>query len=154
MTDLIFDIDMDTYDDYRKCGCEGKQICDDCWREFIVPAVTLMETMLRETYQYKLLLWTFSGGRGVHLRVFDSCARKLDKAQRQDIIQSIKTQAKAEGFPLILDEGVTINLKGLLRLPFSIHGDTGLVVVPFDPAKVANFRVSEVPRLNKVVSRP
>lgn len=67
-------------------------------------------------------------------------------------MQNIKDQAKTEGFPLILDEGVTVNLKGLLRLPFSIHGDTKKVVVPFDPAKVAEFKVSEVPTLHVAVS--
>lgn len=47
LTDLIFDIDMDAYDEYRLCGCEGKQICDDCWYEFIVPAVTLIDNMMK-----------------------------------------------------------------------------------------------------------
>lgn len=35
-----------------------------------------------------------------------------------------------------LDEQVTKDLKRVLRLPFSIHGDSGLLVVPFDPEEV------------------
>lgn len=46
-----------------------------------------------------------------------------------------------------LDEGVTKDLKRLLRLPFSIHGDSELLVVPFDPTCVEDFRVSDVPSL-------
>lgn len=44
-----------------------------------------------------------------------------------------------------LDEGVTKDLKRVLRLPFSIHGSSGLLVVPFDPKEVSSFKVSEVP---------
>lgn len=74
-TDLAFDIDMDVYDKERTCGCKGKMICRECWNDFIVPAVEIIDDFIRKTY--KLLLWTFSGGRGVHLRVFDYDARVL-----------------------------------------------------------------------------
>ena len=40
-------------------------------------------------------------------------------------------------------------MKRVLRLPFSIHGGSKLLVVPFDPAKVHEFRVSDVPTLEQ-----
>lgn len=68
---------MDDYDDVRKC-CQGKSICDVCWDLFIVPAVGVLHSVLIDVYQYKVTLWTFSGGRGIHVRVFDDEARRLD----------------------------------------------------------------------------
>lgn len=46
-----------------------------------------------------------------------------------------------------MDEQVTVDLKRLLRLPFSIHGKSRKVVVPFNPSMVAEFSVANVPTL-------
>jgi DNA primase catalytic subunit len=81
-TDLAFDIDIDAYDSERTGGCRGKQICDTCWLEFIVPSVKIIDDVLRNTYKYRLLLWTFSGGRGAHLRVMDGKAALLTVEER------------------------------------------------------------------------
>lgn len=85
MTDLAFDVDMDSYDDLRTC-CSGKEICDECWTEIIVPVVELIDRVMRESYGFKVLLWTFSGGRGVHLRVFDHEARTMDLDKRNEVL--------------------------------------------------------------------
>ena len=85
-TDLAFDVDLDQYDHLRTCGCKGKSICDLCWIEFIVPAVQIIDKVIREGYSYKQLLWTFSGGRGVHLRVFDNEARRKDSQERELVL--------------------------------------------------------------------
>lgn len=50
VTDLAFDMDIDVYDAMRTCGCIGKTICDDCWNEFIVPAVKITDRVIREKY--------------------------------------------------------------------------------------------------------
>jgi hypothetical protein len=54
-----------------------------------------------------------------------------------------------EDVTLKLDEGVTKDMKRVLRLPFSVHCGSKMLVVPFDPAKVREFKVSEVPTLQK-----
>lgn len=57
----------------------------------------------------------------------------------------LKAHALSLGFELKLDEPVTKDLKRVLRLPFSVHGSSKKLVVPFDPAHVEDFKVSEVP---------
>jgi DNA primase small subunit len=72
--ELAFDIDMDKYDHLRQC-CKGKEVCSLCWGEFAVPAMGLIEETLRRKLMLYKTLWTFSGSRGVHCRVFDHAAR-------------------------------------------------------------------------------
>lgn len=88
---------------------------------------------MRESYGFKVILWTFSGGRGVHLRVFDYEARIMDIEQRSLVLKALYDAAELEKVVLKLDEGVTKDMKRVLRLPFSIHGGSKLLVVPFDP---------------------
>jgi DNA primase small subunit len=54
-----------------------------------VPAVEIIDWVVREQYKYKLILWTFSGGRGAHCRVFDNEARTLDSDYRTNILFAI-----------------------------------------------------------------
>lgn len=44
-----------------------------------------------------------------------------------------------------LDNPVTKDLKRVLRLPFSVHGKSLKLVLPFDPARVAEFNIEETP---------
>lgn len=85
----------------------------------------------------------------MHLRVFDEEARHKDSQERELVLCAIKAEAEREGFEMKLDECVTKDLKRILRLPFSIHSGSGLLVVPFDPKEVEFFKVSEVPDYKK-----
>jgi len=42
------------------------------------------------------LLWTFSGRRSVHLRVFDYEARSMDKDKRELVLKALYDTAETE----------------------------------------------------------
>lgn len=86
--ELIFDIDATDYSDVRGCCSSEKKCCPKCW-EYIKIVYTLVDSELRETYDFKHILWVFSGRRGVHCYVFDKSA--LDQ---RDIISSLELTQK------------------------------------------------------------
>lgn len=83
--ELIFDFDMDEYDQIRKCDCTGRMVCIDCW--FLMQkASEIIDDTLREDFGYKKLIWVYTGGRGYHCWVLDKKAFNLDQDQRAAII--------------------------------------------------------------------
>ncbi|KAI6216484.1 DNA primase domain containing protein [Aphelenchoides fujianensis] len=51
-----------------------------------------------------------------------------------------------------LDSNVTTATNHLLKSPFCVHPKTGLVAVPFDVERAADFRIDEVPRVDLLVA--
>lgn len=86
--ELIFDIDATDYSDVRECCAYEKKCCPKCW-EYIKIVYTLVDSELRETFNFKHILWVYSGRRGVHCYVFDKSA--LDQ---RDIISSLELTQK------------------------------------------------------------
>lgn len=83
--ELVFDIDINDYDDIRTC-CKEKNICDKCWRYMSIGVRFLYETLTVD-FSFNNLLFVFSGRRGIHCWVCDTGARRLPQEARLAIVE-------------------------------------------------------------------
>ena len=86
--ELIFDFDMNDYDDVRTC-CVGKKVCVKCWKLLVI-AVEIIEKTLAEDFDFHQLMYVFSGGRGLHIWVCDKKARKLTDSVRKAVVDYLE----------------------------------------------------------------
>lgn len=89
--ELVFDIDLTDYDNVRRCGCQGANICRVCW-ELMTMAVKVMDAGLREDFGFQHLAWFYSGRRGVHCWVCDESARALTDQGRSAVAHYFEVQ--------------------------------------------------------------
>ncbi|MHA2233538.1 MAG: DNA primase catalytic subunit PriS [Candidatus Hodarchaeales archaeon] len=86
--ELVFDIDLNDYDDVRTCGCKGKgQICQECW-PLLQPIVLFLDETFERDFDYKIT-WAFSGNRGLHAWIKGPDTDELSRKQRRAIVDYV-----------------------------------------------------------------
>ena len=82
--EMVFDIDMNDYDDVRTC-CQGAKICERCF-VYLKMAMKVISDILIDDFDFSNLLWVFSGRRGIHAWVCDEAARSMTNEMRSAVI--------------------------------------------------------------------
>jgi len=93
--ELVFDIDMDDYDEIRTC-CTGAKLCPKCWT-YMKAAIEILRRSLTEDFGFQHILFVYSGRRGLHCWVCDTVARKLSNEQRAAVAEYLNMVTAGSG---------------------------------------------------------
>ena len=104
--EMVFDIDMNDYDDVRTC-CTGANVCSKCW-EYLKIAMIVLTDILVEDFEFENVLWVFSGRRGIHAWVCDEAARDMTNEMRSAVVSYCNI-------------GVGNEMSGITKLSYPLH---------------------------------
>jgi hypothetical protein len=129
---LFFDVD--DYETERVCCKKLKTSCKLCWRTHIIPCfekiVFVLEATLPPSFNFDVF---YSGGRGLHVHVRGSMLyAPLGFLEREGIVRGIFEAFSELKVAVRFDEEVSRQVKHCIRLPFSIHENTGRAALPLD----------------------
>ena len=126
--EFVIDIDMTDYDHIRTC-CKGKKLCKLCWT-FIKAAYKVLEKILNDSFDFKHILWVYSGRRGLHAWVCDKDAKLMSKKVRHSVTEFLNLTInndkvnylvkkelidRTEEYPILLDAyNILVDFKGFL----------------------------------------
>lgn len=82
--ELVIDFDLTSYPTRICCST----VCGKCW-PLMSATIEVVDEVLRETYGFELILWVYSGRRGVHCWVCDPKACMLDNHGRTNLLESL-----------------------------------------------------------------
>lgn len=118
---LVFDIDgIRIHEHHVSCLITGPDaLCEYCFR-FAKQHAQRLVTLLRE-HGFSKIEVLFSGRQGFHIYVLDE---PVTLGQRSQVLRAIK-QRKIK-----IDTQVTLNGRGILGMPMSVHGYTMMPVMP------------------------
>lgn len=81
--ELVFDIDINDYNEVRKC-CQDNNYCPKCWK-YIIAGAKILERILTEDFGFQKIFFVYSGRRGIHCWVCDKRACILNQKGREAI---------------------------------------------------------------------
>ncbi len=126
---LQFDIDLKDYG--GACECHKKKlICDQCWIQYLRPALIDLVNFLTETMQFDTsgIIPVYSAGAGFHVFVIHERVWKWDDSARQALIEHLPKS-------IICDPAIVLN--HLIKLPFSPHKSNRCLSLPI--VDIASF---------------
>lgn len=124
---LTIDFDMNgAMADKRNCKCgptNDKKVCNQCWEQFMVPAMNTIHSVLEKIFKFKSVLTLFSGRRGFHVYVLDAEVWSYSQQQREAIF------AQFNGVDI---DKQACSLGHLVKAPLIIHPATQMRAIPID----------------------
>ena len=136
---LVLDIDIPPRACCDPTG-EHKRTCEKCWVTHIVPYYHYFRDFLSRHLPLKSrICGFFSGQRGLHFWVFHPSFLAFNKKEYVDLLtllnymRVLETQKRTHedvAPDVHFDEDVTKQLNHCIRVPFSVHGDSGRAALP------------------------
>jgi hypothetical protein len=129
--------DIDEYDTPRKCCGEEKRACLKCFQTHLIPTMLKMKEILKLHLPSGMkCVFFYTGGRGLHCWVLQSFF--LGRLGSKEAFFSNLFEAFKEA-GIKIDSEVSTKINHPLRLPFSLHNETGMAVLPIRQSLLDEF---------------
>lgn len=132
------------------CACVDR-LCAVCWPAMANSALVVRQAA-RSLFEADVRM-LFSGRRGVQVHVLSEALAHADEESRAaatKLFVAALREATEPTYPL--DCGPSEQLGHVVRVPFSVHPETGNFSVPLDPDHIRAFDPSRAPNVRDVMS--
>ncbi len=118
--ELVFDLDIDeSYDRFRCCECTDTKYCKKCW-PLITAQAHVIDVLLKKVYNFKHILWVYSGRRGVHCWVLDRRAMHMTERARLLLVNNFCEHYKNDILFVSRNENMYYSDAHKTKLPRSV----------------------------------